>query len=373
MKKYWGFRTWNISHHRVRRMFVFLMLGTASMFAIAGGIAMLQAKSVTHTQLGNVTSHLTAKTLIMLMAEETPYLKDLVKTPDPKGVITNLVLEVATSIDPSDPRTFLGRELPMFALFDTRIVTASADADYTNIPIESPPPPEIEEQIKQSQEETKPTPPPVETSPGRKRVFIYHSHWWESYLPELKKSNPNQASDVNINIMSVGNHMADTFQKLGIGTQTTTKPKTGWSGAYLHSRKLVVAALQQHEDIQYLIDIHRDSKRGDKTTITINGKKMARMAFVVGKDSKYYSQNLQLAKELFQEINRRYPGLCTGVYEKAKTGGNNGEYNQSLSTGAMLVEVGGVDNSFAEAKASVDVLANVIADRIHQNTPLVKK
>lgn len=373
MKKYWGFRIWNMSHHRVRRVFVLLMLGTASMFAIAGGIAMFQAKSVTNTQLGNVTSHLTAKTLIMLMGEETPYLKDLVQTPDPKSVLTNLVLELATSINPSDPRTFLGHELPMFALFDTRIVTASADTDYTNIPIESPPPPEIEQQIQQSQE-TKPSPPPpIETTPGSKQVFIYHSHWYESYLPELNKSNINQASDLNTNIMSVGNHMAQTFQKLGIGAQTTTKPKTGWSGAYLHSRKWAVAALQQHDDLQYLIDIHRDSKRGDKTTITINGKKMARMAFVVGKDSKLYRQNLQLAQELFHEINRRYPGLCTGVYEKAKTGGNNGEYNQSLSTGAMLVEIGGVDNSFAEAKASADVLANVIADRMRQNTPLVKK
>lgn len=372
MKRYWGFRIWNMSHTRVRRVFILLMLGTASMFALAGGIAMFRAESIAHSRLGHVTSHLTAKTLITLMGEETPYLKESVHTPDPKGIVSSLVLELATSIDPKDPRTFLGRELPMFALFDTRIVTAGKDVDYTNIPIESPPSPEIEQEIQKSKEQP-PSPPPIPTTPGVKKVFIYHSHWWESYLPELKKVNPTQASDVERNIMFVGYHMAKTFQQLGVGVKTTTRPNTGWKGAYSHSRKLVVAALQQHEELEYIIDIHRDSKRREKTTITINGKNMARLAFVVGKDSKNYQENLKLANELFHEINRLYPGLCTGVYEKARTGGNNGEYNQSLSTGALLVEVGGVDNTFEEAYASVDVLARIIADRIHRGTPLVQK
>lgn len=369
MKKYWGFRTFNMSHTRVRRVFIILMLSTAFMFAIAGAIAMFRAKSTTHSQLEEVTSHLSADTLIMLMGEETPYLKESIEIRDPKRVATSLLLELATSVDPSDPRTYLGRELPMFDLFDTRIVAASEDVDYTNIPIETPPSPDIEEKIQETPNE-KPA-PPEEESTGKKRVFIYSTHWWESYLPELKRnSNP---SDVNINILSVGNHMAKSLEKQGVGVELTPRPKTGWKGAYSHSRKLAMAALQEHDDITYLIDLHRDSLRRDKTTITIKGRTMARLAFIVGKDSKYYKENLKLANQLFQEINKEYPGLVRGVFVKAKTGGNNGEYNQSLSPGAMLVEVGGIDNTFAEANASVDVLADVIARRIHEDRSLVNK
>ena len=39
--------------------------------------------------------------------------------------------------------------------------------------------------------------------------------------------------------------------------------------------------------------------------------------------------------------------------------GNNGVYNQDLSDNAMLIEIGGVDNTFEEMYLTVDAFADV--------------
>ena len=70
-------------------------------------------------------------------------------------MVSRLTFELATSIDPRDPRTFLGRELPGFALFDTEIVVAGQGVDYTDIPVESAPPPDLEEKLAKDREPAK--------------------------------------------------------------------------------------------------------------------------------------------------------------------------------------------------------------------------
>ena len=43
----------------------------------------------------------------------------------------------------------------------------------------------------------------------------------------------------------------------------------------------------------------------------------------------------------------KYPGLSRGVM-KHNSSGHNSVYNQDLSSNAMLIEIGGVDNTFEE-------------------------
>jgi stage II sporulation protein P len=358
-----------MSKPQTQRTFVVLMISVAFIFAIFGSFAVFQAENST-SQFSKITSGISAKTLAMLMSNSLPYLGEKLPFKQDEWMVSRLFLEIVASIDPKDPRTLIGGELPLFALFDTDIAVASADADFTSIPIESPPPPELEKEIMKAMEKEGEKDQPITNVKGKK-VFIYHTHWWESYLPELGRTNPNQASDVDINIMQVGKHLADTLERMGVGAQMTRKPITGWQSAYANSRKLVIAAMKQNKDLEYFIDIHRDSKRRSKTTIVYGGKPYARLAFVVGKSSTNYPQNLKLAKELYTRLNELVPGICTGVYEKARASGNNGEYNQSLSPNSMLVEVGGIDNTFEEADRSIDVLAKVIAERVLNATPVM--
>ena len=47
------------------------------------------------------------------------------------------------------------------------------------------------------------------------------------------------------------------------------------------------------------------------------------------------------------KLNELYAGLSKGVFRKSRAMGN-GEYDQSLSPNSLLIEIGGVDNTFAE-------------------------
>lgn len=367
--------TYNLSDPRYRRMFVIFMMSTAGLFLVLGVFFVLQTESNHNSQLSRVTSHITSKTLLRLMGDNVPYLQEMIHLSGSEQMISRLFFEVMTSFDPHDPRTFLSNEIPLFALFDTDIDTASKDVTFSDVPIESSPPANLEEQvmnqIKKQEQSKKKAPSTTITSPKVKRVFIYHSHFSESYIPELDQSKGMKANDANKNITLVGKYLADRLAKMGIGSVASHVPYS-YRGAYNASRKTVMKAMKKYDDLTYLIDIHRDSQRRKVTTINIKGKPYARLAFVVGGASKHYADNLKLARSLYTEINKIAPGLVRGVFIKPRTRGTNGEYNQSLSKGSLLVEVGGIDNNFQEVYRSTDMLARVLRDRITDAVPVQK-
>lgn len=374
----------NMSGPRVRQMFVFLLLGTAIIFIFTGFFAMMRAKvSSRSSDIGRFTAGLSAETMVGVLAREIPYLKSSVSIPQKDGVVSRLTFELATSVDPRDPRTFLGRELPGFALFDTEIVVAGQGVDYTDIPVESAPPPDLEEQLTQDR---KPAKPENVKEPGdakeekpagggdiakTKRVFIYHTHSTESYLPELSGVNsPERAYDNRKNIVMVGKRLGEELEKMGIGAEVYTKPfQAKWNRLYQASRKTVVEAMKQNADLEYFIDVHRDSKRRNKTTRHINGKPYATIAFVVGTANDNWEENEKFAREVHNKLEELYPGLSKGVFRKSRAQGN-GEYNQSLSPRSLLVEIGGVDNTFEEAYRSAEALARAIAEIHFEATPV---
>ena len=57
--------------------------------------------------------------------------------------ITNLAFQIATTVKPTDARTFLGNEIPGLRLYDTEIVVAGEGTNLTNLPNESAPPDKV--------------------------------------------------------------------------------------------------------------------------------------------------------------------------------------------------------------------------------------
>ncbi|MBO1513753.1 stage II sporulation protein P [Metabacillus sp. BG109] len=305
--------------------------------------------------------------------------------PDPEdplfttSSLSSLAIQLATSIKPTDARTFLGNELPGLRLYDTEIAVAGEGTNLSNIPYESPPPTEVllkerkvaEEKLQErqtSEEDKKPV-----TNPEKKTVFIYQSHSWESFLPLLKGAeNPNDAisSDERVNVIGLGNRLAENLMERGIGVEhdktnmTQELHKKGWKStkAYTVSGTIVdEAVVAKNNELDYFIDIHRDSARKNITTKTINGKSYARLYFVVGREHENYLENLDFAKKLHAELEKKYPGISRGVFLKSKSEGN-GVYNQDVSSKAMLLEIGGVDNNLDELERTVDVFSDVLAD-----------
>ncbi len=84
----------------------------------------------------------------------------------------------------------------------------------------------------------------------------------------------------------------------------------------------------------------------------------------VGKNPNYES-NQKLAMELHNLLDEKYKGVSRGVIVKNDPGSNS-VYNQNLSDKAILIEFGGVDNTFEELNRSADALADVFSQYFWQ-------
>ncbi|MCU1806901.1 stage II sporulation protein P [Cytobacillus firmus] len=299
--------------------------------------------------------------------------------------LSGTLFKLATNTQPQDIRTFLGRELPGFSIFDTGIAVAGEGTDFTNLPVESAPPLEVllkekELAMNNGQSEENAAPPVI---PDKKGVFIYHSHSWESFAPLLKDvKNTDEAVSPNeqVNVIAVGKKLSEELARKGIGAEhdktniaaELKKKGWNWENSYAMSRETVKTAMTENKDVKFLIDIHRDSLPRGKTTALIGQESYARLFFVVGKEHKNYEQNLKVATELHQALEAKYKGISRGVIVKGKSEGN-GIYNQDLSERALLLEFGGVENNLDELNNSINAFADVFSDYYWKAEPVNAK
>lgn len=296
--------------------------------------------------------------------------------------LSGTLFKLATNTQPKDIRTFLGRELPGFSIFDTGIAVAGEGTDFTNLPVESAPPLEVllkekELAMNDGQNEENAAPPVI---PDKKGVLIYHSHSWESFAPLLKDvTETDEAVSPNelVNVIAVGKKLSEELARKGIGAEhdktniaaELKKKGWNWENSYAMSRETVQSAMTENKDVKFLIDIHRDSLPRGKTTAVIGQEPYARLFFVVGKEHKNYEQNLKVATELHKALEAKYKGISRGVFVKGKSEGN-GIYNQDLSERALLLEFGGVENNLDELNNSIKAFADVFSDYYWKAEPV---
>lgn len=365
----------------IRKLIIVFVLGLVMLFVMVGMLTSLKPQyRISSSSLGEVTDELSISSFVHLFSYENHYFKQTLSPDIPSPRYFNELFQFATRINLDDPRSLLGNELPGFYHFDSEIIVAEEGLNYTAIPYESAPPLEVlmaeREASIQNLEldkpagEKEPVQPPALSTNGKNVVFIYHSHSSESYLPHLKGvTDPDAAYHSKVNVTMVGKKLADELAERGIGSQVNVEDMTqklkqkGWnfSKSYAASREVVQSALASNRDLQYLFDLHRDANRREATTVTINGKDYAKIAFVIGGENAGYERNEQLAKDLHNLINKKYPGLSRGVFTK-RGEGTNGKFNQDLSQKAILFEFGGVDNSFEELNLTAEAVADIFSE-----------
>lgn len=323
-------------------------------------------------QIKQALSPIKSEVFLDWMSQESPYIKTVLpKNYEPIN-LSKLSFERLTHIELNDPRSLLGNELPGFSIYDTNIFVAGEGTNFSNVPQESPPPPEYI--MKDSGKKTENN---DDQNEKNGQVFIYSTHSWESYLPLLGLTGDpdiNKAASPDKNVHNVDGWLQEDLQKKGIKTvidktnigNILKQKGWGYPQSYQASRPILQKAVSSGKDYKLFIDVHRDSSRGNLTTVTINNKKYARMTFVIGEENPNYEKNLEMAKNLNQYLVKNYPGLSRGVFGK-KGAGNNGVYNQDLSPHAILIEIGGVDNNEQELKRTVQALANMINDYFNKN------
>ena len=210
------------------------------------------------------------------------------------------------------------------------------------------------------------------TDTSEPQVLIMHTHTTECYLDYdagfYNDTDPTRTLDETKNVVAVGEVIAAQLRAAGIGVvhDKTVHDSPQYSGAYDRSKETIQRNLEAYPTIQVVLDIHRDSIQRDastkvKPTAEIDGKKAAQMMIVLGMmntDAVPHpdrQENLSLAVRLQRELHTRYEGVVRPI---SLVG--NARYNQQLTHGSILVEMGSEANTLEEAMYSGQMLGRAL-------------
>lgn len=206
--------------------------------------------------------------------------------------------------------------------------------------------------------------PKPETNITNPRVYIYNTHQLENY--SMKNL---EAYNITPNVMMASYLLREKLNDQSIPTIVEENNVNdflnlnAWAkkDAYKATREFMKNAMTQYQNLDLLIDLHRDAIPKASSTITIDGKNYAKVLFVVGLNNPNYQTNLDLSNQINQRINQKYPGLTRGVLTK-QGAGVNGVYNQDMSNKAILIECGGYENTIDEVSNTIEALSIIIKE-----------
>lgn len=377
------------------RTFILMAIASAVFIIVVGvgGILEQKGQSSPFASMRGITAQLSSSLFSNMLAMEIPTMEGE-KSEDAISMkqVSQMLFRLATNVSLNDPRSLVAGELPgavREVAVPLRLGTgnqvakgpediapseqeAGADSDLSHGGAPSDDPTDAVEPVKPDSEPDKEQPgqESADQEGKNKLVFIYHSHNQESWKPELSKptNNPN---DPKINITLVGKRMQQQLEKQGIGAQhsnvdyKSTIKDYNWNRSYQYSNQTVKKAMANNKELEFFFDIHRDSSKRENSTVTINGKDYAKVYFIIGHKNPNWKQNENFAASIHERLEKKYPGISKGIWGKTASTGN-GEYNQSLSPNSVIIEIGGIENTLEENYRTADVLAELIAEIVHE-------
>jgi stage II sporulation protein P len=207
------------------------------------------------------------------------------------------------------------------------------------------------------------------------QVLIMHTHTTESFEPYERDyydaSFSYRTSDESMNVVAVGEEMRVQIESYGISVihDTTIHDYPSYNGSYERSAETVRKILEENPDIKVVLDIHRDAIASENDLIApvtkINGKNAAQIMIVSGcddgtMDMPDYLQNFRLASMFQQQIEGDYPGLTRPVLFDYRN------YNQGLTTGSLLIEVGSHGNSIDQVRYAGELIGKSIGKALQK-------
>lgn len=198
------------------------------------------------------------------------------------------------------------------------------------------------------------------------QILIVHTHATEAYTPDgtdvYTASDQSRTLEEEDNMLRVGDEMERVFTEMGLSVvhDRTLHDYPQYNGAYTRSKTTVEQYLEQYPSIKIVLDVHRDALVGEDGTVykavtRIDGVDTAQVMLVIGHgqdgSNPHWMENLTLACKLQSSMNTLYPTLARPMAFRASS------YNQELSTGSLLVEVGTHGNTLQEALAGARLFA----------------
>ena len=205
------------------------------------------------------------------------------------------------------------------------------------------------------------------------QVLIIHTHGSEAYTPTAEdmytESDPYRTENREKNIVRVGDVLAEKLESKGIEVLHDREiyDYPSYTGSYSRSGAAVEKYLEEYPGISVVIDLHRDALgSGDvvyKTRAETERGECAQVMLLVGTGENglyhpQWEQNLRLALYLQQAVEEAHPSLMRPLALKSE------RYNQHLSPGAIIVEVGSTGNTLAEAISAIELFGSAVGDAL---------
>lgn len=195
-------------------------------------------------------------------------------------------------------------------------------------------------------------------------VLIVHTHATEGY----KGTSGYRSKSVKKNMVAIGAELKKVLEKEGISVlhDKTLHDSPSYNDAYNNARKSIQKYLEKYPSIQLVLDIHRDAVADEngkqmKFTKKVKGVSTAQLMLVVGTDAAglyhpNWQDNMALAVKLHAQLERNNSGICRSISFRTQ------RFNQDLSPGALIVEVGSAGNTQKEALAAAKLLGQAVID-----------
>lgn len=199
---------------------------------------------------------------------------------------------------------------------------------------------------------------------GQPQVLIFHTHSSEAYTQDeydrYEASDPYRTEDKRYSVIRVGDTLAEKLESYGLTVLHDREiyDYPSYTGSYTRSGAAVEQYLKDYPSIRIVIDLHRDAiGSGDvvyKTNATLDGRSSAQVMLLVGTGENglwhpYWRENLKLAMYLKAAADEAYPSLARPIELVSE------RYNQQLSTGMMILEVGSSGNTLREALTAIEL------------------
>ena len=198
---------------------------------------------------------------------------------------------------------------------------------------------------------------------GEPAVLILHTHATESYTrqgEDYRETSSWRTLDEDYNMLSVGALVAEILEENGIQVvrEETLHDYPSYNGSYLRARQTLRQRLEEHDGIRLVLDLHRDAAGTDtkqmRTHAMVDGENSAQLMIVIGTNHEHYEENLSLGLKLHVRLEQQFPGIMRPLQLRTQ------RFNQDLSPGALLIEVGAAGNSHREARIAAEALAKAI-------------
>lgn len=221
-----------------------------------------------------------------------------------------------------------------------------------------------------AEEALKPSNIGVELYSQQPQVLIMHTHTSESYEPYEKdwfdESYTSRSADAGNSVVAVGEAIAEELSRSGISViHDGTIHDEIYSGAYSRSLQTTLSILSEYPSIKIILDIHRDAIEYEdgshvSAVAEIDGKKAAQVMIISAADEGSYDipnylGNFHFACEFQQAMEQNYSGLTRPVLFQYC------QYNQQVSTGSLLVEVGSHGNTVEQAVYSGHLIGKALS------------